>query len=139
VLFRSFLFIDLDNFKKVNDTLGHKEGDNILRKVAETIASVSRSSDTYARLGGDEFFMILPGMDEVGAKNFSERLKVEITNIPKELGIDCPGFGASIGAVKHIPGTSFEGSMNLADEKMYEAKKNNKSGNMSRVKERRKK
>lgn len=139
----TFLFIDLDNFKKCNDAWGHQMGDDILRKVAEKIKAVSRSSDTYVRLGGDEFFMILPGMEEKETQNFLVRLEQEISSIPEELGIYCPDFSASVGSVKHIPGTSFEESMNQADRRMYSKKMANNvgmtGGLMSRVKDRRKK
>lgn len=121
-----FLLLDLDNFKQINDTLGHSAGDDILRKVADKIRSVARHTDTYVRLGGDEFFLILPGTDSNGAKLLSQRLEREISKIPKELGITCSGFGASIGAINHKTGDSFEKSMKNADGMMYRVKERRK-------------
>ncbi len=120
------LLLDLDNFKQINDNLGHIVGDNILKKVAEKIRSVARHTDTYVRLGGDEFFIILPGTDSEGVELFSKRLESEISIIPKELGLNCPNFGASIGAINHTRGSSFEASINSADGMMYRVKERRK-------------
>ena len=57
----ALLFIDLDDFKSVNDTRGHSTGDTVLREVGRRLARVSRDSDTVARLGGDEFVLMVPG------------------------------------------------------------------------------
>src|SRR5581483_4433436 len=63
----ALLFIDLDRFKEVNDTLGHDQGDILLKEIARRISAIVRGTDTVARLGGDEFTIILPDLSDAGA------------------------------------------------------------------------
>lgn len=78
----SVMYIDIDNFKVVNDTMGHSEGDRLLRQVAATIGGSIRESDTVARLGGDEFALLLPEAGGDAARSVAaklrERLKAEV-------------------------------------------------------------
>ena len=64
----TFAYIDLDNFKEINDLLGHSIGDRVLRTVTENIQSQIRTNDTLARLGGDEFALLLPETCEEDAR-----------------------------------------------------------------------
>jgi diguanylate cyclase (GGDEF)-like protein len=71
----SIAYMDLDNFKEVNDVYGHSAGDELLRFVAGTLSENSRPSDFIARMGGDEFVVLLPESDEAGAATFMKRLR----------------------------------------------------------------
>jgi len=72
------LLIDIDFFKKINDTYGHLKADELLKKLAEVIKKQVRKSDIAARFGGEEFFIILPGTTLVKAKKFAQRLRKSI-------------------------------------------------------------
>jgi diguanylate cyclase (GGDEF)-like protein len=118
------LFIDLDNFKEVNDGLGHDAGDRLLREVAARIASVTRDADAVARLGGDEFAVLLASVradDEAVA--VAERI-TQILATPIALRDDEALVGASIGiAIAEREGEQDLGALiRNADVAMYTAK-----------------
>lgn len=78
----SFLILDLDFFKKINDVYGHTQGDNVLVSVAETLKShVKRSGDMVARLGGEEFSVLLPNTDIAGSECVAEKLRVAVRHL----------------------------------------------------------
>jgi len=79
------MLMDLDRFKEVNDTLGHRAGDLLLRLTGQRIGEVLRDSDTVARLGGDEFSVVLPSTDVTGAVEAARRI-LERVNNPAEIG-----------------------------------------------------
>jgi len=70
----SLLFVDLDGFKQVNDTLGHAAGDELLTRIGEALRSILRDSDVLARIGGDEFALILPDTDAAEARHAADRI-----------------------------------------------------------------
>jgi len=74
----SLLLIDIDYFKKVNDTYGHPVGDLVLKGVSKILQHEIRDIDIAARYGGEEFVVILPGTDSISARNIAERLRKEI-------------------------------------------------------------
>ncbi len=118
------LFIDLDNFKIVNDTLGHQYGDDLLVEVSERLKRELRESDTLARLGGDEFLILLPKADTVAevdlvARRLIQAIEQPIKLGPRELYIKC-----SIGAAFYPDdGENAETLMANADNAMYQAKR----------------
>ncbi|MBF0628949.1 MAG: EAL domain-containing protein [Magnetococcales bacterium] len=117
------LFLDLDGFKKVNDTLGHHAGDDLLVEVARRLSSALRQSDTVSRLGGDEFALLLEALDEVAdAERVAEKLLAEL-NAPIVLADRDVFVGGSIG-ISLFPddGTSVEELLMHADTAMYQAK-----------------
>jgi diguanylate cyclase (GGDEF)-like protein len=118
------LFLDLDNFKIVNDTLGHSFGDGLLRKVAQRIKSCLREDDTAARLGGDEFIVMLPNIDDVlDAAKVADKL---LEGLAEPLVIDQHKIfiSVSIGiSIYPLNSHDTEGLLADADTAMYHAKK----------------
>jgi len=85
----TLILLDLDHFKKVNDTHGHQVGDLVLAEVARTVARTVRVGDTVARVGGEEFSVIMPKTDSLGGRDLAER----ICQAVKENLIQLPGGG----------------------------------------------
>ncbi len=81
----TLVFIDLDDFKKINDFFGYKKGDEVLAKFADVLKSFSRRGDLFVRWGGDEFLLILPETKRDGAEKLIERIKIEVENLPFDL------------------------------------------------------
>ena len=119
----ALLIIDLDHFKEVNDTLGHHNGDIILKLAAERMGTVLRSSDTVARLGGDEFAVLLPGTDQSHAEQIAEKLRAALEQ-PCELEGHTFYVGASVGIAMYPDhGLDDVILMQRADVAMYVAKR----------------
>jgi len=117
------LFIDLDDFKAVNDRFGHETGDRLLRVVAERLQRTLRTGDTAARLGGDEFTVVLGDVTgEEQAQQVAERLRRALQQ-PVELAGQCLLPRASIGvACASAASANAEALLRRADQAMYEAK-----------------
>jgi diguanylate cyclase (GGDEF)-like protein/PAS domain S-box-containing protein len=114
------LFIDLDGFKEVNDSLGHEQGDRVLRDVGSRIASVVRSGVTVGRLGGDEFLAIMQGSDVAAGRVVAKRIIDGIVQVGSVL-TQFP-LSASIGIATGTPDESAEEILRRADHAMYQAK-----------------
>jgi diguanylate cyclase (GGDEF)-like protein len=82
----ALLSLDLDHFKRINDTHGHLAGDRVLAQAAQRLVALARSIDTLARTGGEEFVLLLPQTDAVGARVVAERLRSAIGDLPFDLG-----------------------------------------------------
>ncbi len=119
-------YIDLDNFKQVNDRLGHSTGDRVLRTVTEIIQRQIRHDDILARLGGDEFALMLPETGEEEAKKALSRINL---GLAKEMLGNGWMVTFSVGAVTfyRMP-KSVDAMLNLADKAMYKVKTNGKNG-----------
>lgn len=119
----AMLWIDLDGFKEINDAFGHRVGDDILVRLAETLRRTSRADHVVARLGGDEFAVLMPVCNRAGAQAASMRILEEIrTSIKHHDGLDLR-VTASIGLLEFPDqGTSVEEVIGRADLAMYRAK-----------------
>jgi diguanylate cyclase (GGDEF)-like protein/PAS domain S-box-containing protein len=117
------LFLDLDDFKMVNDSLGHAEGDRLLIAAAERFLSCARSTDTVARLGGDEFAILIEGAE--GREGLLERLTAAMVH-SFSLSGNQVRVTASIGVAAAVGGESADDLLRNADVAMYEAKRHGK-------------
>lgn len=122
----SITMIDIDDFKKINDTYGHIKGDEVLKQFSKLIKEGLRESDYLGRYGGEEFLVIFPATSCFDAKKVMERIldKVNKYNWKKELGIEKVTFSA--GVCCDLSKTAL-GLINMADEKLYRAKRNGKN------------
>jgi diguanylate cyclase (GGDEF)-like protein len=117
----ALLFIDLDGFKRINDTYGHSAGDELLIEVARRVESALRDGDLAARLGGDEFVVLLEDCSLDQAEGLATRL-ISSLNSPYGLSLGRAAITASIGIVEIVPPTTAERVLRDADRAMSEAK-----------------
>ncbi len=119
----ALLFIDLDHFKEVNDTLGHDQGDVLLIEAARRITECVRESDTVARLGGDEFTVIVPALEEIDSVDRIAQDIIEKLTRSFRLGKENVFVSASIGITLYPADASeIETLLKNADQAMYVAK-----------------
>ena len=122
------LFLDLDGFKKINDTLGHKAGDLLLQGVAQRLTASVRESDTVARIGGDEFILLLQSVSSPENAAATAQKIIENLAAAFDLNETSGRVGASIGiALYPQHGEQFEELLRRADEAMYQSKQNGKN------------
>ncbi|MEC0088905.1 sensor domain-containing diguanylate cyclase [Paenibacillus macquariensis] len=119
----SICILDIDYFKKVNDTWGHQTGDEVLEKLADVLISHSRHKDVVARYGGEEFVMILPDMDIRESKIKAENLRHAIENIAWDKG----NITVSIGVATVTPRDSDTTILKQADLALYASKENGRN------------
>lgn len=116
----SLMYIDLDNFKQVNDTRGHSAGDEQLKRIAQVIGGIIRKTDLFARLGGDEFALFLPNVDRASVKYVVKKVEEAVS---REMTALASPVTLSIGVVTfHSPPLSVDDLLNKADALMYRAK-----------------
>lgn len=127
----SIAFVDLDDFKKINDGWGHLVGDQVLRTFATTLLKHLRNSDIVARYGGEEFLVVLPGTDERAALGVMRRILAEIGKLPmasingQPLHITFSAGLATQGALEQF--THVDHLLKAADEALYGAKRNGRN------------
>jgi diguanylate cyclase (GGDEF)-like protein len=117
-------FVDLDDFKAVNDTRGHGEGDEVLRVAAASLGSALRSTDLLARIGGDEFVILLPETDETGARVVLDAAR---SRLRQEMQRGGWPVTASIGWVTAVEPVDADSLIRQADAAMYEVKRSGKA------------
>lgn len=117
----SVIMLDIDHFKRINDTYGHDEGDIVLCHTAQVLRDAVREIDLAARIGGEEFVLVLSGADLPAALDCAERLRCEVVaRRPAGLRED---MSASFGVVQYHAGASPADMLKRADEAMYHAKR----------------
>jgi len=119
----AILMIDIDHFKRINDTLGHQAGDNVLREVANIIKGNIRVSDILGRFGGEEFLVYLPQIDKKCVFDLAEKIRKAIQeetkhNIPVTVSLE----GASC-IIKGVVEDTIHQLIGQADQHLYEAKR----------------
>jgi diguanylate cyclase (GGDEF)-like protein len=122
------MYLDLDDFKQVNDVHGHAVGDALLKEIAQRLRQVVRSSDTVARLGGDEFALVMVGItDTAQCADIKEKIERAIS-LPAELeGVSLTPAG-SLGCVLYPQdGQTLADLLKAADERMYATKRERKA------------
>ena len=124
----SFLMLDIDNFKTINDTYGHQEGDNVLQRIAESGRAALRRGDLFGRIGGEEFAAVFPGCTPQMALQVAERLQRQI----QQLSFNHEGqtFGITVSQGLTSLTAADENVENLfsrADAAMYQAKREGKN------------
>ena len=119
----ALLLLDLDRFKDVNDSLGHAQGDELLRQVGLRLRSVLRASDTVARLGGDEFAILVPAAGEDSLERVAAKV-VEAIELPFEVDGVVIDIGASVGIARYPrDADDVDELLQCADVAMYQAKR----------------
>ncbi len=121
----SLLMVDIDHFKKFNDTHGHIVGDAILKIMAKNMQQSVRGNDFTARVGGEEFAVILPKTPLMGAMTVAETLRTSVAQLKLEKKAKSESLGTitvSIGVAEYRPGESMESLIDRADKALYFAK-----------------
>ena len=121
----TFAFIDVDDFKAVNDTLGHSGGDRVLRALASALEEVTRDTDLVGRLGGDEFALLMPA---TGSNDAARVMSVLLERVHASMKMVQHPVTFSAGAVTFlVPPDDVDAMVSTADDLMYEAKRAGKS------------
>ena len=116
------LLLDIDFFKRVNDTYGHAAGDEVLKVVSGQVADQLRSSDTLARYGGEEFVVVMPNQEIHKAMAVAERVRTMIEQLAVQVEGQEIRTTVSIGVATSFPGDTPDALLRRADEALYKAK-----------------
>jgi len=118
------IMVDIDHFKRINDTYGHPAGDSILVEVALRMQETLRAYDCLGRFGGEEFLIVLPDASEEGAVALAERIRIAVAGVPIEAPSGPVNVTVSLGTVVRTmeQGTNFKTLIDEADRALYRAK-----------------
>ncbi len=120
----SLILLDIDDFKKVNDTCGHLQGDRVLQKVSHILSINSRESDIVGRWGGEEFLIVCPNTNIHSAKHVAEKMREAVQN--EVFDIDFP-VTASFGVSEYTNNQAYEEIVLMVDRALYKAKEEGKN------------
>lgn len=123
----SVAILDVDNFKLINDRLGHQAGDEVLQQVARSCQAVVRETDVFARIGGEEFAVLLPQTSMVEAHALIERLRLQVQSLAFEAVPQLSQVTISGGVVSAQSVDQVDAVMHAADHAMYRAKREGKN------------
>ena len=125
----SLVMFDVDNFKAINDTYGHRGGDTVLREIGRFLRRTTRASDTAARYGGDEFVVLMPETNLDGALIRADLICSGIGAVPVEADGFKINVTVSVGVAVHHPGSPIDKYtlIDLADQAMYQSKKDGRN------------
>jgi len=119
----TLIFIEIDNFKKINDQFSHQVGDHALRQLATIMTETARGSDLIARLGGDEFVLLFPNTSMIKAMQLTERLRSAISKYDWSALLPDVHLTLSMGMAEATERESFQTLLDRADENLHKAKK----------------
>ncbi|MEA5097582.1 MAG: EAL domain-containing protein, partial [Burkholderiaceae bacterium] len=123
----ALMFLDLDHFKNINETLGHRVGDMLLVELSNRLTFIAREQDTLSRMGGDDFVLVLPGINAAGAAHMAERVQAAIAH-PFQIEEHELSISGSLGiAMYPIDGDDFDSLIKCADMAVYRAKQDGRN------------
>lgn len=122
------LCLDIDDFKTVNDRLGHAAGDELLQRITERLRRTLRKTDIFARIGGDEFVIVLPSITREDADDVARRCQAQVAAAPFALAASEVTASVSMGATWSESCMDLSKALNAADRALYDAKNRGKDG-----------
>lgn len=124
----AFLLLDIDDFKRINDSYGHQEGDQVLQHIADSGKAVLRRGDLFGRIGGEEFAAVFPGCNAQVAEQIAERLQRQIQHLSFSHGQQTYGVTVSQGLTELTDeDVALDSLYARADAAMYQAKRQGKN------------